>query len=139
MKNTNILYGVIGLLFGIIVTSCFFSFNNHRWDKYGESGKYTSKGMMHKMQDGSMMYNVGMDMDDMMSGMMAGLQGKTGDAFDKEFLAEMIVHHQGAVEMAKAVLASSKRPELIKLANDIISAQTKEIGMMQGWQKQWFK
>jgi uncharacterized protein (DUF305 family) len=94
---------------------------------------------MHQMADGTMMGNVPMNMESMMGGMMAGLQGKTGDEFDKEFLAEMIVHHQGAVEMAKAVLATSKRPELIKLANDIISAQTKEIGMMQGWQKVWFK
>lgn len=78
-------------------------------------------------------------MNNTMTGMISGLQGKTGDAFDKEFLSEMIVHHQGAVEMAKAVLATSKRPELIKLANDIISAQTKEIGMMQGWQSAWFK
>jgi uncharacterized protein (DUF305 family) len=71
--------------------------------------------------------------------MMANLKGKTGDEFDKAFLSEMVVHHQGAVEMAKAVLATSKRPELIKLANDIISAQNKEIEMMQGWQKAWFK
>ena len=94
---------------------------------------------MHQMEDGTMMSNVPMDMESMMDGMMASLQGKKGDAFDKEFLAEMIVHHQGAVEMAKAVLANSKRPELIQLANDIISAQTKEIGMMQDWQKAWFK
>lgn len=78
-------------------------------------------------------------MNNTMTGMMSGLQGKTGDAFDKEFLSEMIVHHQGALEMAKAVLATSKRPELIKLANDVISAQTKEIDMMKGWQSAWFK
>ena len=95
---------------------------------------------MHQMPDGSMMQNSnGMDMTSSMQGMMAGLQGKTGDAFDKEFLAEMIVHHQGAVDMAQAVLKTSKRPELIQLANDIITAQTKEISMMQGWQKNWFK
>ncbi len=93
----------------------------------------------HMMGDGQMMNDAPMDMKGMMDGMMAGLQGKTGDDFDKEFLSEMIVHHQGAVEMAKAVLATSKRPELIKLANDIISAQNNEIGMMQGWHKSWFK
>lgn len=79
-----------------------------------------------------------MDMNSMMNGMMAGLNGKTGDEFDKAFLAEMVVHHQGAVVMAQAVLKNSKRPELIKLANDIISAQTGEITMMKGWQKDWF-
>lgn len=131
MKNTNILYGVIGLLVGIIITSGFYYHKNNNYS--------VSQSGTHKMADGTMMGNVGMDMDDMMSGMMAGLQGKTGDAFDKEFLDEMIVHHQGAVDMAKAVLATSKRPELIKLANDIISAQNKEITMMKDWQKTWFK
>jgi uncharacterized protein (DUF305 family) len=80
-----------------------------------------------------------MDMKSMMQDMNAGLVGKTGDEFDKAFLSEMIVHHQGAVEMAQVVLKNSKRPELIKLANDIIAAQTKEIDMMKGWQTQWFK
>jgi len=132
-NNTNILYGIIGLLVGLGIAggSCFY--NHHR------DVDYQPQRMVHQMPDGSMMSNTGMDMGSMMTGMMSGLQDKTGDAFDKEFLAEMIVHHQGAVEMAKAVLATSKRPELIQLANNIISAQTKEIGMMQEWQKAWFK
>lgn len=95
--------------------------------------------VMHQMPDGSMMRGEGeMDMNSMMVGMMAKLDGKTGGEFDKTFLEEMIVHHQGAVVMAEAVLKNSKRPELIKLANDIISAQTKEIETMKDWQKSWF-
>ena len=78
-------------------------------------------------------------MDNAVSGMMADLEGKTGDAFDKAFLEEMVIHHEGAVEMAKLVLSTSKRPELIKVANEIISAQTKEIEMMNAWNKNWFK
>ncbi len=96
-------------------------------------------GMMHQMPNGQMMMNNAMDMDEMMKGMSASLEGKTGDAFDQAFLKEMIVHHEGAVVMAKQVLATSKRPELIKLANDIITAQTGEIKMMGDWQKAWFK
>ncbi len=83
--------------------------------------------------------NQAMDMDHTMAGMTSSLTGKMGDEFDKEFLSEMIVHHQGAVEMAQMVLNTSKRPELIKLANDIITAQNGEIRMMQDWQKSWFK
>jgi uncharacterized protein (DUF305 family) len=86
-----------------------------------------------------MMGDDDMSMANMMQGMMAGLDGKTGDAFDKAFLSEMIMHHEGAVVMAQAVLKSSKRPEMLKLANDIISAQTGEIKMMQDWQSAWFK
>lgn len=87
---------------------------------------------------GHNMQMMGGDMSTMMQGMKSGLSGKTGDDFDKAFLSEMIIHHQGAVMMAQAVLTTSHRPELLKLANDIIAAQTKEIDMMQMWQKTWF-
>ncbi len=130
MKNQTIVTIIISLIIGLALG----------YTMWGKTPVTVSNGMMHQMPDGSMMNSGGgMNMDEMMKGMMAGLEGKTGDAFDKEFLTEMIVHHQGAVEMAKAVLAKSNRPELIKLANDIISAQNKEIGMMQGWQTTWFK
>lgn len=132
VKNVNLAYGVIGLVVGVVITSLFC------WNSYNRD-VVVKTGTMHQMPDGTMMNNTGTHMENMMDTMMAGLEGKTGNDFDKEFLAEMIVHHQGAVEMAKAVLETSKRPELIKLANDIISAQNKEIGMMQGWQKAWFK
>lgn len=95
----------------------------------------------HMMSNGSMMKNGvmgGSSMQNMMDGMMAELKGKTGDEFDKAFLSEMIMHHEGAVVMAQAVLKNSKRPELLQLANDIITAQTKEIEMMKNWQKNWF-
>ncbi len=84
------------------------------------------------------MMHQGMSMDQMMDAMSASLAGKTGDAFDKAFLEEMIPHHQGAIVMARLVLATSKRPELITLANEIIAAQQKEIDMMQQWQSEWF-
>jgi uncharacterized protein (DUF305 family) len=73
-----------------------------------------------------------------MHDMNAKLQGKTGDEFDKAFLSEMVIHHEGAVDMAKLVLTSSKRPEMIKFANDIISVQSKEIDMMKQWENEWF-
>ena len=137
VKNTNLIYGVIGLIIGIAITS-LFCWNNHHRD-VAEYSNQTQGGMMHQMADGSMMSNTGMDMNSMMNGMMAGLQGKTGDAFDKEFLAEMIVHHQGAVEMAQSALQNAKHQEIKDLANGIITAQNKEIGMMKQWQAEWYK
>ena len=83
-------------------------------------------------------HNSPSNMGNMMMGMTSGLNNKTGDEFDKAFLTEMIAHHQGAVDMAKLVLENSKRPELIKMANDIISAQTKEIETMRNWANIWF-
>ena len=78
------------------------------------------------------------NMEHMMDDMNAGLVGKTGDDFDKAFIDEMIVHHQGAIDMAEMVITTSMRPELVKLANDIIVAQTNEIEMMSKWRAEWF-
>lgn len=136
-NNTTLLYTIGGLLAGVLITTCYFSFNPV---VRTQQMQLQSNGMMmHQMPDGSMMGKGSQtDMNSMMTEMMSELNGKTGDAFDKAFLSGMIVHHQGAVIMAQAVLKNSKRPELIKLANDIISAQTGEIKMMKGWQKNWF-
>lgn len=73
-----------------------------------------------------------------MNSMTIGLEGKTGDELDRAFLDGMIIHHEGAVEMAQTLLKGTKRPELIKLGNDIITAQTGEIQMMKGWRDSWF-
>ena len=72
-----------------------------------------------------------------MSDMVTNLNGKTGDAFDKEFLAGMIVHHQGAIDMAKLAAAQAKHQEVKDLANNIVAAQNREIAQMQAWQKNW--
>lgn len=122
------------VLVGILIGSCMSRDGWHR----GGFDRYNRSSTLHQMPDGTMMKNDGTSMHSMMDGMMMGLEGKTGDAFDKAFLSEMIVHHEGAVEMAKAVLATSKRTELIKLANDIITAQTKEIAQMKSWSATWF-
>ncbi len=57
----------------------------------------------------------------------------TGDA-DKDFAAGMIAHHEGAIDMAKVVLAFGKDTEMKKLADDIIKAQEKEVAWMKEWQ-----
>ncbi len=77
-------------------------------------------------------------MHDAMAGMTAGLAGKTGDAFDKAFLEEMIVHHEGAIEMAEMLLANTQRPELKMLGENIIAAQTGEVQIMKDWLAAWF-
>lgn len=59
-------------------------------------------------------------------------QPYSGDA-DRDFVAHMIAHHEGAVAMAQAVLQYGKDPQIKQLAQDIVSAQQKELEMMQDW------
>ena len=133
IQNQTLLVGVVALVVGLTLGFVVAKPDSDKLPPHG----------MHQMDDNSMMHNDMMDhgrmnMDDMMMSMTKNLQGKTGAAFDKAFIDDMIPHHQGAVEMAQLVLTSTDRPELKKLAQEIIDAQTKEIKMMQEWQKEWF-
>jgi uncharacterized protein (DUF305 family) len=78
------------------------------------------------------------DMGSMMMDMTSGMKGKTGSELEKVFLQEMIVHHQGAVDMATLLLQDKTiKPELRVFANKIISAQNPEIEQMKVWLKNY--
>ncbi|WP_191842676.1 DUF305 domain-containing protein [Catellatospora chokoriensis] len=62
---------------------------------------------------------------------MAALEAMSGAAFDREFVAMMIAHHQGAVTMAKTEQAEGSDPAAKELAAKIEKDQTAEIAMLQ--------
>jgi uncharacterized protein (DUF305 family) len=66
-------------------------------------------------------------MDRMMDAMHVDASGDP----DRDFLAMMIPHHQGAIDMAAAVLRHGRDPLVRQLAEEIIAGQRVEIASMQ--------
>jgi hypothetical protein len=69
--------------------------------------------------------------DAAMNKMMADMAAKpTGDV-DRDFVAMMVPHHQGAVDMAKAELRYGHNEQLRRLAQEIVANQQQEIAVMR--------
>jgi uncharacterized protein (DUF305 family) len=92
--------------------------------------------------DTSPMHMPGMDMGPhpmMMAGMLTAdemrqLDAAHGAAFDRLYLQGMIKHHEGALSMVAALLATpggGQQPDLSGLVNDIDAGQRVEIARMQ--------
>jgi uncharacterized protein (DUF305 family) len=90
---------------------------------------YNMIAMGHRMMSmGQNMMNMG---HSMMSMDMDAL--KTASDFDKEFVRQMVPHHQMAVMMAQMVSGRTTRPEIRTLAQSIIKSQNAEIAQMKAW------
>jgi uncharacterized protein (DUF305 family) len=57
---------------------------------------------------------------------------------DKEFLQEMIPHHQEAVDSSRQLLTKTENDKLIAFLNGVVSLQESEIAQMKTWHKEWF-
>lgn len=118
METKPLLYGLIGFfLGGLLVATAATTFNKPEQKETANTNSSMSS----------------MSMDDM----TADLKNKTGDDYDKAFIANMIAHHEGAVEMARLSEKNAKHEEIKSLSTDIISAQEKEISAMKQWQINW--
>jgi uncharacterized protein (DUF305 family) len=71
------------------------------------------------------------DNDAAMTKMMAAMTVKPSGDVDRDFVATMVPHHQGAIEMAQAELRYGRNEQLRRLAQEIIVEQTQEIAVMQ--------
>jgi len=125
MKNQPLLYSIVGLVIGALLTGLVMANQNK------QAPAQSNTAMNHE----STQMETGMNMS--MQDMMDALDGKTGDEFDKAFISGMIDHHQGAIDMANSAKQSAGHQEIKDLADDIIAAQTSEIEMMKQWQKDW--
>jgi uncharacterized protein (DUF305 family) len=114
-----------------ILTACSGSNPNTNTAQNPPATEAENKQMQH---DGSMMDGSGGMKHDMMEMEL----GPADADYDLRFIDAMILHHQGAVAMAKEVRQKSTRLKLKQLANEIIQAQEKEIAQMQQWRKAWY-
>lgn len=75
-----------------------------------------------------------------LNGIIARMQGEmtlpfSGNA-DVDFVRRMISHDQGAVDMAKVVLAFGKEEKVKKIAEEVIRTNEADIAKMRTWLKQ---
>jgi uncharacterized protein (DUF305 family) len=117
MKNESMLYGIIGLLAGILI------------------GIYVASNAVNNNAYGMMR----------MMGMRYGTNGITGtnmmnstESIDAHFIEQMIPHHEDAITMAEIARTKAKKQEIKDLAKAIIAAQTNEINEMKQWYKDWY-
>jgi uncharacterized protein (DUF305 family) len=66
-----------------------------------------------------------------MAKMMAAMNVEPSGDADADFVAAMIPHHQGAIDMAKAELCYGRNEQLRRLAQEIIVTQQQEIAVMR--------
>lgn len=151
MNTQNVLHVLGGVVIGLLIMTIFFPGgwsmmrNTQTTMMQNQSGAQCGPTGCALNQTGDAnphMMSVGMMGQNMMGGSSAMGSGSTmmnAADIDKAFIEEMVPHHQAAVMMATMLKARTNRPEMKKLADDIITAQTKEIEMMQNWYQAWFK
>ncbi len=104
----NLLFGVIGIVLGTVLTWTFLRNVNVSNSVRPES---TSNQQVNQ---------------------------SNATTIDAHFIEQMIPHHEDAITMAKLAQTKAKRSEVKELANNIIAAQTTEIDQMKKWYKEWF-
>ena len=63
--------------------------------------------------------------------MMANMMIQPSGDVDRDFVAMMVPHHEGAIAMAQAQLRHGRNEQLRRLAQEIIVSQSHEIAMMR--------
>ena len=71
------------------------------------------------------------DCTDAMNRMMTAMQIQPSGNADTDFVAMMVPHHQGAIDMARAELLYGQNETLRRMAQEIIVTQQQEIVAMQ--------
>jgi uncharacterized protein (DUF305 family) len=110
MTNLKLKY-VLPLVFAVVITSCDDS----------------AEGIVVQDHDKNEFMTIMHNMNDQMDAMQM-----TGDA-DYDFATMMVMHHQGAIDMANKELEKGKDPTIKNMAQQIINKQTSEKAELQTW------
>jgi hypothetical protein len=116
----------IGFCFGILKTQSFQYKVDPALDALMNRGGFCSpqtNGMSRTMS--------GVSIDNIMNGKATELGTKTGADFDREFLIQMVMHHENGIEIAKQALTKSDNEQIKAIAQSIIDNQTTEVEAMQ--------
>lgn len=87
-----------------------------------EVPEVSERGMMGPMMRG------GSDLDRL----------RSAEDFDREFIEQMVPHHQMGIMMARMAGRSAQREEVRELADSIIETQSREIEDMERWYREWY-
>jgi uncharacterized protein (DUF305 family) len=135
LKRYTTSLGLLALLFAVALAlaSCAGATSSSAQQGSSEQdGGEESAGDMQGMDHSNM------DMGS--EGMMAASEMlmENGEYSDERFIDAMVPHHQGAISMAQVALENAEHPELLQLAENIISSQQAEIDELRSIKEQEF-
>jgi uncharacterized protein (DUF305 family) len=133
MKNQVILGASIALIVGGIGGYLISNL-----DRYGHGGMMGGWDIDSRDRDDRTLNNTKNDDTAMGMGGMHNMHGMGAITTERKFLEEMIPHHQEAVDTAKQVVERGSDAETKALAQDIVTAQEKEIADTKSWYKAWY-
>jgi uncharacterized protein (DUF305 family) len=133
MNNNTVLVAIIALLIGGIGGYAIAEYKEGSWGRMGHME------MMDYDRTNDSRQNDWSKSDDTVGMMGEGMHMHMMVTSERDFLENMIPHHQEAVDTAKEVLArGATTPDMKALAEGIITAQEKEIADMKMWYKNWY-
>jgi uncharacterized protein (DUF305 family) len=149
-KNKVAMIAVGAFIFGGLVVAASGNIGGHGWN-YSSHNHHDNEWGMGDMMHGD--YRTADRIDDRSNKDGMGMMGGNDDTMgmgnmhdmhmmvqsEKEFLLAMIPHHEEAIATAKEVVArGGSTPEIKTLAENIITAQEKEVTDMKTWYKNWY-
>ena len=114
LPRQTVLYGL-----GLILLSCMSGVMAHEGDDHATAPDAVAAEAPFLAEN-----------DAAMDAMMAGMGAKPTGDIDRDFVTSMTAHHQGAIDMAVAMLKYGHNDQLKRMAQEIIVEQQQEIAAM---------